>query len=354
MLDKLTLVIPTYKRHAFALRNMRFWSNTPVQLLVMDGSDEPISEAELASMGSNISYRHAAVGLVKRIEMALPLVQTEYVALYGDDEFFLKSGLEASIKFLDENPDYITCCGQALGFRPMKTEIQGFRRYKRLDGRDLDNSDGRDRMVRHMADYVPSHIYAVVRTEPWRNAIKCVADREFRALAISEVQVELCLSYAGKSRALPDVMWLRSYNETKPIRGTDPGLDDTKPLYVWWQGDETAKERAEFVERTAHALKAFDKDVKPDNHYKEAVVDACDAYATDVVNARKGLLQKAGQFLPTPTRVSIRNSYKFIKNKIKKKHSLFEFGEILKNSGCNVNIDEIREIDKVLKQFYNI
>ncbi|MEM7069998.1 MAG: TIGR00180 family glycosyltransferase [Pseudomonadota bacterium] len=352
MLEKLTLVIPTYNRQAFALRNMNYWSNKPVTIITMDGSQKPIPESELSLMGSNISYHHAPHSLAKRLSMALPLIKTPYVALYGDDEFFLPDGLEACIQFLDGKPDYVACCGQVIGFRPERGSIRGFGRYPKLEGLNIDNPSGVERIVRHMGNYVPSHVYAVSRTKPWIEAVKCFASRDFRVLAIGELQIEMCLSYAGKSRALPHVMWLRSYGETKPIRNTDPTLDESRPFDQWWHEPGAKEEKDAFIKHTASKLEIFDSGNQTEIDYNHIIAKAGDTYVKGVSKFHNNLQHKSAQKLAFSVGTLFSKIYKQTRNTIKKKYTLNEFGEKMIKRGVSVNLDQVLEIEKIVKDFH--
>lgn len=50
-LTKLTLIMPTSRRQDYALRNMRYWSNTSVTLIVLDNSPSPIESNLIKSFG---------------------------------------------------------------------------------------------------------------------------------------------------------------------------------------------------------------------------------------------------------------------------------------------------------------
>ena len=57
-LSKLTLVMATYSRQEHVKRNMAYWSNTGVILLVLDASPKPIENEILKTFDDNIIYVH--------------------------------------------------------------------------------------------------------------------------------------------------------------------------------------------------------------------------------------------------------------------------------------------------------
>ena len=66
-LSKLTLVMATYGRQSYALRNMRYWSNSDVVLLVLDASPRAIENNLLKDFGKNILYVHDQVILMNEL-----------------------------------------------------------------------------------------------------------------------------------------------------------------------------------------------------------------------------------------------------------------------------------------------
>src|SRR3989344_4065841 len=97
LLSKLTLVIPTYNRQRYVLRNMRYWSGSMVAVHVLDGSEQPILAEEMVGLAANVNYHYLPIPILERLQRAVDLVQTEYVALLGDDEFFVPNALQACI-----------------------------------------------------------------------------------------------------------------------------------------------------------------------------------------------------------------------------------------------------------------
>ena len=58
MLKDLSIVIPTYNRQQYALRNIHYWSNRGPEIHVLDGSALPVRDELLSSVGPNIHYHH--------------------------------------------------------------------------------------------------------------------------------------------------------------------------------------------------------------------------------------------------------------------------------------------------------
>ena len=171
-------------------------------------------------------------------------------------------------------------------------------------------------------------------------------------MAIGELQVEICLSFAGKSRALPHLMWLRSYGESKPIRRTDPSLDDRRLFEKWWVAPSAQEEKDAFIDATASSLEALDTGDTDKTDHREAVVKAGNAYVKGLNASRDNLRYKIGQSVPSAVRDFTYKTYKLIKNQLKTKHTLSEFGEIQQQKGMKVDMDHLREIERILADFH--
>ncbi len=253
ILSKLTLIIPTYKRQNFALRNMRYWSGRGVFVYVLDGSDTPIAQRNLEELSDNIQYHHIQVPLYERLRYAEDLVSTEYCSLLSDDEFFLPSGLEAAIQQLDQNQELVSCGGQAIGFFTSDKGILGRLKYPEFKDYSVEQDDAASRMYAHMLQYTPSTIYSVVRADVWKKAMQVTLLREYPVYAIPELQFELVVAFLGKSKLLDNLFWLRNCENT-PIRGTDISLDPKNRFEQFWDLPDKKQNKKKFLDTMAHEL----------------------------------------------------------------------------------------------------
>lgn len=223
-LKNLTLVVPTYYRQNYALRLMNYWSGKGPNVIVLDGTNTPIDNDKISNL-KNISYHNLNSGFYERINKSLEMVNTRYVMLAGDDEFYLPSALIKCMNELDKNKELVACCGCSIGFFPEKKYVRGIDVYMELIGYEINSSNPFERIKKHMSNYAVNQIYAVCRASDWIKIFKGITNnREFSVFAIAEYQFEMCMSYAGKSKVLNELMWLRNMGENEPIRGTDPSL----------------------------------------------------------------------------------------------------------------------------------
>ena len=104
-LDQLTLVIPTLNRPEYVRRQVVHWREHPIHLLVVDGSSNPL---ELPAGGRcQIQHVKQEKSFQERMILASRLVETPFVALCGDDDLYLASGLSSCLAMLKLRPELI-------------------------------------------------------------------------------------------------------------------------------------------------------------------------------------------------------------------------------------------------------
>lgn len=359
MLKDLTIVIPTYCRHQYVIRSIEFWSKTEVTLLVFDGSDFPIDESIVRKFSANISYYHMPGSLHKRLETAGKLINTKYVVLLSDDEFFIPSGLNSCIAELEGDNDLVACAGRCLAFSSEKSKIIGFPIYPALANYSISDDRPGKRMLYHMSNYTPSTIYAVSRAEAWILAINVMSVKQFPVYSIDELQFELAICHEGKSKVLPELVWLRSF-ENIPVRVTSPDISHSNPsikIFQWWSNTIRQKEKKEFLEVTAMALSRGDNEKH--RVISDTVEKALDAYVT-IVGAkarsnRNSLQAKLVSLLPKRAKKIIKSILKKYLNYPAIQGSL-PFLDVAKQmiaSGVYVNLEELGNIENILLKFHH-
>ncbi len=246
-LQDLTVVIATYNRERFLLRNLSFWAGYPVQVHVLDGSNQPLAKEQQQRIPSNVQYHYLPVKLVERLAYAVDLPRTKYTVLMGDDEFYLPSALETCIEQLEHDPELISVGGRCLAFYWDGNDVRGFPDIEEQNGYAVIAETAGARMSMHMNPYTPSTIYAVTRTSMWQVIMKIATTFEYPIYAFGEIITELCNAFLGKSIVLPEVLWLRG-KETSPIRYTDISLDPTRHFHRWWNSVATSTDRAALMD----------------------------------------------------------------------------------------------------------
>jgi glycosyltransferase domain-containing protein len=354
ILSKLTIIIPTLNRQKYALRNMHYWSGRDVTVNVIDGSSEAIDSKYIEELSKNVIYHHLPISIVERMSYALSLIKTEYTTMCGDDEFLLPSALEYSLMELEKDSGLVACIGRCLEFMWENNKVYGFPGYPEQKDRIINQSDPRERMIKHMKQYTPSTVYSVMHTNVWKNSHASFIKREFPVYCIGEMQFELSVTFQGKSKVVPIIHWLRS-NEIKPIRGTDPSL--TRDLFIcdWWEDKQKKGEHNDFLKIMSDTLAETGK-ILP-KQASEDIESAFDVFATGLRKHRGGHFGKVraiiSKYLATSFKEYIKGilvAFRNINND--GKTTILQVAREMESTGVKVNFDELKEIENIVREFH--
>ena len=102
------------------------------------------------------------------------LINTKYVQLIGDDEFYIISAIENCIKELENNESIVSCTGCCLKFVVNKEDKKIYSKYvyQRLynNYNYTIQEDSKNRLVSFMRYYQPFPIYSITRSSVWKKA----------------------------------------------------------------------------------------------------------------------------------------------------------------------------------------
>jgi glycosyltransferase domain-containing protein len=244
-LGSLTVIIPSYCRQPFLLRQIVYWSHSGVKVIILDGSPEPLSNKVTCVLETipNIRYVNCPLGLVERLAVVGDLIDTPYAVLLGDDEFHLRSGLRHAVSYLKVNSDYVGCIGQSLRFfvENESQQVVYGEGYSHLRYKVSDESVQK-RFERAMENYNAATCYAVLRLEVWKDTWASL--RKSSCKDVCEVQQALGTYGAGKFSTVEQIYWLRSY-ENVSIPDHNHFANISFP--TWWTSSAYAGERQEIV-----------------------------------------------------------------------------------------------------------
>lgn len=277
-LSNLTVVIFSFNRHKWLKKTISYWSNYSVKLLVLDGSDKKLEDPYLTK--KNTKYIHDQRGLYERLLSSSNYIDTEFVILASDDEFYLPSALLSCVKFLSKEETYSSCQGLAIGFGTRKhgKEVYGFQQY--IEFRDLclhlDQGNILQRITKHFSNYTMAHTWSVIRFDKWKIICKSIFKKEYNFCGVWEMQLEFLVMASGKTKIIPELMWLRN-NEVQGIRGTSPSMSNEILLKDWWKDKFYKKEKKDFL----HRMKKVCDKLLYDKHFKfteEIIADIFECY----------------------------------------------------------------------------
>lgn len=120
--DDLTIMLTLKGRESFTPRWLDYHSRVglPWPVIVGDGAPSDANEALFAQATAlRTSYRRYddsnLLAYYRKLHDLVAAIRTPYVMLSDNDDFVLPDGVSRSIRFLDDNPDYVSCSGAILG-----------------------------------------------------------------------------------------------------------------------------------------------------------------------------------------------------------------------------------------------
>lgn len=191
--DKITIVIPTFNRCSYLFRLLDYYRlyAPGIRIVIGDSSldkNKEINRRTILSLSdSNIlhfNYPSDIIGLLK-VQDLLNQVNTKYCVFCGDDDFIIPNGINQSVNFLEDNPDFTVAPGHYISF---ETEVgKGRFCWKPCYAYESNISpDAASRLLSHFANYTATTSYAVNRTDflnmIFKEAIKFTSDDRFGEL----------------------------------------------------------------------------------------------------------------------------------------------------------------------------
>ena len=254
-LENLTVIIPSYCRQPFLLRQIVYWMYAPVKVIILDGSTESLSPHLMKAVAPllHITYWHNPVGIMERLVAVKSMISTSYAVLQGDDEFLLHGGLRKAVQYLKENADDAGCIGQSIRFYISKDKSQiaygtGYPHFNY----NVRADSVLERFEHAMEHYNAATCYAVLRTEVWKDSLASLLKTACKD--VCEVQQALATYSAGKFSTVDQIYWLRSC-ENVPVMDSNHFKNLSFP--AWWISSAYADERQKAVVAIAAVIQKY-------------------------------------------------------------------------------------------------
>lgn len=225
-----------------------------MRVVIADGGSD---ELGLSSMKSTASFSHlrSNVNFYDRMLDVVAHVNTDFVAVLGDDDFFSPDGLRRSIQRLDDDASVIGCVGRSVRFFYQDGKILAEQRDPESSEFPADVVTGVQRLY---AMYHPGKIgalfYGVYRAEPWKEVVSTTYSRRFATGYIYDTIIRTLLTFRGPIGIENSLMWFCS-SENPPIRSA-PGMERRVDLLEWLTIPEFELERRSCRALLAQSLSA--------------------------------------------------------------------------------------------------
>jgi len=199
-LSDLTICIFTYERKQDLERLVKYWSSTDVKVIILDASNQP---AKIVN-SKNLKYFHTPnTPLHKRLLKFSEIVETKYILLSPDDDFFALEGIGQTLKFLDNNSEFSSAQGLRVRFFdfPNFHWIPDYVKQMKLKFVQEDKTERLYKMASSM-----HYIYSIIQITHFTKIAKCfnnVNTEKRDALIMGELIFNYTLPVLGKHVILP-------------------------------------------------------------------------------------------------------------------------------------------------------
>jgi len=230
--NQLTIVLPVRDRTAFTRRWLEYHNGIgfPFRVLLADGgSTEEV--AELARdrarfPGLALDYRRYPYDATysdfyAKLDHAVASVETPFVAMVDNDDFYVVEGLRQALAFLAGHPEYQTCGGQSVMFwlRPdSRRDDDGLVYSRRIDWKSScdaspdSDATARQRIYNQSLPGANPIYYHVQRTSQLRARLSVVRSHDPKNLFMVEQTLDYLTAVAGRSMQLDSIFMARQQN----------------------------------------------------------------------------------------------------------------------------------------------
>ena len=255
-LSQLTIIIPSFFRQEYLIRQVVLWAFTDATIIIADGTSEPLSSRliKIISNIPNISYKHLTDTYASRIRRSSNYISTPYAMCLADDDICLKVGLCRAIDKLNQDHEILACMGQTIGFdydaKIMRGSYMSYGDSLRSYQVKLQNPEDRIRYA--MDGYRGATPYAVYRTNEFKNIWQGIQTSS--CLEATEYEHAVATYTLGNLATIEDIYWLRSYECEPWYEGRIEGGTRAITFNLWWKEEEFKDERTSFVKRLTEKL----------------------------------------------------------------------------------------------------
>lgn len=249
-LERLTVIIPTISRPMFVRRQIAYWSALDAQVRILDGATTPIDLSDLHPIPKHVQYIHRPIRFNERLANAGSLIETEFACLLPDDEFFMPTGINTCIDYLDRNPKLIGAVGKVLQFFVDQGEFKAFQDYQYWKNFSTDDSETAEGRVRQVVPPNKAHKiqFAILHSEIWRKIFHTSYCDFYSTGYLYERMLNLHAAVLGESVVLDTLLWMRSM-ENPPISSNAVPRDDRGGMLGWADDPQMASEVTHYFEK---------------------------------------------------------------------------------------------------------
>jgi hypothetical protein len=324
----------------------------------MDGSPIPIGQEYLEDLAPNIKYHHSNDDFFSRMRSATELIDTQYVAMLGDDDLFVKSGLKRCIEHLDGKTEVFGVVGRSMYFFHQRGVVFGEPKHPEATNYERNIRGGIARLYNL---YHPGKIgaiaYGVFRADQWKPAIRATYARKYSSGYVYDTFLRTLLTYSGEIEVVEAVTWLCS-GENPPIKNQS-SFNRSIDLIEWFDDPKFKTEVEEYKQRLVAEVTSIRADQKAEI---EGAIDFVvgtleDRYREKAIR-RVSLREKWMRTFKAATPKPVKQAAKFLlPNSVTKRLDwqgirFLECVELMEQRGISVDREEMKAIHQMIQAFH--
>jgi len=244
------IIIPIFNRPVYLKRILSYYSDseTAHNIIVADSSldeNKELNKKTISSV-SNLDIKYldnysTEINAHHKMADAVNYAEGKYCLFCADDDFVTTNGINQSVDFLEQNPDFTIAHGFYISFH-LKTddgEKQQFCWKPVNSGEEITFPEAKDRLIFHFSNYHPT-IFAVHRTELLKMVYKETLKSKVDPLFFGELLPSMLTLIYGKIKRL-DVLYAARDDDSVRSGGRWPSLKDAIKAGIY--NEEYAKFR---------------------------------------------------------------------------------------------------------------
>jgi glycosyltransferase domain-containing protein len=201
----------------------------PFKVFIADGGCDQRVPKLLSDPASfpNVDYEYVRypydetyTQFYSKVDDALSRVQTPFVAMADNDDFFSVEGLGEATRFVVAHPEYVSCGGQRASFWVIARDTSG---AGLLYGDNIEckydycvrsaiAETAKERILRQWEGAIELTYYNVKRTDELRRQFQVVKDVDLKDLYLVEVLLEFLTVIAGNTKQLEGLYYACQVN----------------------------------------------------------------------------------------------------------------------------------------------
>ena len=213
---KFTILIPTYNRPNYLKRILEYYNNFGKQIKIIVGDSSAIKHkkvnSKLISSFDNLSIEYldkysSTLNSYYKFADMVQHVKEEYCVFCADDDFVIPSGIEKSIKFLEEHRDYVCAHGNYLNYKyDLKHNVFYWKQIYPYES--LNSNNPTERLKKNLQNYYPV-LYATYRTEEQKMIYTDVLNSDVDPMQLGEIQHDLLSIIIGRMKRIDTLYMMR-------------------------------------------------------------------------------------------------------------------------------------------------